>query len=72
MSEPFDPQVVEMVKNAIADGRWNLLYAIVPADDGGQSYEMKCNICGEIGNILAAKFVHARACPVEAQEKKPP
>ena len=50
----------EMVRKAVAEGRYDLLYVMVPADDGGQTYEMKCKICGEFGNILANKFSHAK------------
>jgi len=60
----FDAKILEMVRTAIAEGRYDLLYVMVPADDGGQSYEMKCKICGEFGNILASKFSHAEGCPV--------
>lgn len=42
--------------------------SMVPADDGGQTYEMKCTICGEYGNILASRFRHADECPVEIDE----
>ena len=60
----------DMVSKAVADGRWNLLYVMVPADDGGQTYEMRCKICGESGNILASRFIHAQGCPVDIQEKE--
>jgi hypothetical protein len=43
------------------------LYVMVPADDGGQTYEMKCQICGELGNILASKFSHSEGCPVDTE-----
>ncbi len=66
----FDRATSEMVRKAVAEGRYELLYAMVPADDGGQSYEMKCQICGEFGNILASKFCHAKDCPVDIEEKK--
>jgi hypothetical protein len=52
----FDAETVEMVRKAVADRRYDLLYVMVPAIDGGQTYEMKCKICGEFGNILASKF----------------
>jgi hypothetical protein len=42
---------------------------MVPADDGGQTYEIQCKICGEFGNILAASFIHEPDCPVEIAEK---
>ncbi len=70
MTTQVAASVVEMVRNAIRDGQWHLLYVMVPADDGGQSYEMKCKICGEFGNILAGKFVHDEGCPVAAEEGK--
>ena len=65
----FDAEILDMVRKAIAEGRYDLLYVMVPADDGGQTYEMKCKICGEFGNILAGKFSHAQGCPVDAEEK---
>ena len=65
----FDAKTSETVRKAIADGRYDLLYVMVPADDGGQTYEMKCKICGELGNILATRFTHARDCPVDIEEK---
>lgn len=67
----FDAKIFEMVRKATAERRHDLLYGMVPADDGGQSYEMKCNICGEFGNILASKFNHAQGCPVDAEERRP-
>ena len=70
MTTEVDASVIEMVRNTIRDGQWQLLYVMVPADDGGQSYEMKCKICGEFGNVLAAKFVHDEACPVATEEDK--
>ena len=66
----FGNDIIEMVRKAVADQRWDLLYVMVPTDDGGQTYEMKCKICGEFGNILASSFVHAPDCPVDAEEKK--
>jgi hypothetical protein len=66
----FDAKTSEMVRKAVADGRYDLLYVMVPADDGGQTYEMKCKICGEFGNILAAKFIHAQDCPVDIEEQR--
>ena len=66
----FDAKTIEMVREAIAKGRYDLLYVMVPADDGGQTYEMKCKICGEFGNILAARFIHAPDCPVEIAEER--
>ncbi len=66
----FDAKILEMVRTAIAEGRYDLLYVMVPADDGGQTYEMKCKICGEFGNILASKFSHAQGCPVDTEEKR--
>jgi hypothetical protein len=56
----FDAKASEMVRKAVAEKRYDLLYVMVPADDGGQTYEMKCKICGEFGNILADKFSHAK------------
>ena len=70
MTQQFDSAIVEMVRRAVRERRWDLLYVMVPADDGGQSYEMKCKVCGEFGNILASKFVHDDACPVAAEENK--
>jgi hypothetical protein len=68
---PYDSAVCGMIRQAVADGRDDLLYAMVPADDGGQSYEMKCKICGELDNILASRFRHADDdCPVVDAEKR--
>ena len=66
----FDAKTIEMVRKAVADGRYDVLYEMVPAGDGGQSYEMKCKICGEFGNILASTFTHAEGCPVNSEEKR--
>ena len=66
----FDAKALEMVRKAVAEGRYDLLYVMVPADDGGQTYEMKCQICGEFDNILASKFSHAQGCPVDGEEKR--
>ena len=65
----FSTETSDMVAKAVAEGRWDLLYVMVPADDGGQTYEMKCEICGKFGNILASRFVHANMCPVEIEER---
>ena len=67
---PFDTETSDMVQKAVAEGRYDLLYVMVPADDGGQTYEMKCKICGEFGSILASKLVHAQDCPVDIAEKR--
>jgi hypothetical protein len=66
----FDAKILDMVRKAVAEGRYDLLYVMVPAEDGGQTYEMKCKICGELGNILASKFSHAQGCPVDTEEKR--
>jgi hypothetical protein len=66
----IDIKVSRMVRKAVAQGRYELLYKMVPADDGGQTYEMKCKICGELGNVLASKFEHAKRCPVDIEEKR--
>ena len=66
----FDAEISDMVRKAVAEGRYDLLYVMVPADDGGQTYEMKCKICGEFGNILASHFIHAQDCPVDIEEKR--
>jgi hypothetical protein len=66
----FDAEISEMVRKAVAEGRYDLLYVMVPAMDGGQTYEMKCKICGEFGNILASAFSHAEGCPVDIEEKR--
>jgi hypothetical protein len=67
---PFSAETSEMVARAVAENRWDLLYVMVPADDGGQTFEMKCKICGEFGNILASRFIHADHCPVDVEERK--
>ncbi|MGP0058367.1 MAG: hypothetical protein ACLPID_03655 [Beijerinckiaceae bacterium] len=67
---PFDREIHAMVQKAVAEGQWRLLYEMVPAMDGGQSYEMKCKICGEFGNIMASVFDHAQGCPVGLEEEK--
>ncbi len=54
------------MRKAIREGRWDLIFAMVPAVDGGQSYEMKCSVCDWSGNILASKFTHKAGCLVEA------
>ena len=66
----FDAKTIEMVRKAVTDGRYDVLYEMVPAGDGGQSYEMKCKICGEFGNILASKFSHMPGCPVDTEDKR--
>ena len=66
----FDAATMEMVRKAIAEGRHDLLYVMIPAIDGGQAYEMKCKICGEFDNILASTFSHAEGCPVDSEEKR--
>ena len=65
----FDNEVHERVRKAVAEGHWHLIYTMVPAMDGGQSYEMKCQICGAFGNVMASTFDHAKDCPVEIEEK---
>ena len=65
----FDKDVRKTVRQAVAEGQWHLLYVMVPAQDGGQTYEMKCKICGEFGNVLASEFIHADGCPVDVEEK---
>ena len=65
----FDSDTHEMVRKAVAEGQWHLLYTMVPAMDGGQTYEIKCKICGEFDNILASTFHHADDCPVDIEEK---
>jgi hypothetical protein len=66
----FDAEISEMVRKAVAEGRYDLLYVMVPAMDGGQTYEMKCKICSEFGNVLASTFSHAEGCPVDTEEKR--
>jgi hypothetical protein len=68
----FDARITEMVRKAVAEGRYDLLYEMVPADDGGETYEMKCKICGEFGNVLAHRFSHAQGCPVGAEKDHSP
>ena len=65
----FDRDVREMVRKAVAEEQWHLLYTMVPAMYGGQTFEMKCKICGEFGNILASTFDHAAGCPVDTEER---
>jgi hypothetical protein len=67
--EVFDVATVEMVRKAFAAGMGDAFYIMVRADDGGQTYEMKCTLCGEFGNILASRFRHADGCPVEIEER---
>jgi hypothetical protein len=67
---PPDSETAARVRSAVAGGQYHLLYTMVPAMDGGQTYEMKCKICGEFGNILAGGFDHARDCPVPAEEER--
>ena len=69
MPNQFGADVWQMVRQAIARERYDLLYIMTAADDGGESYEMKCKICGELGNILASKFIHADGCPVGKLER---
>ena len=70
MTLRFNAATAEMVRKAVREQRWDLLYVMVPADDGGQTYEMRCKICQELGNILASKFVHAPGCPVDTEDKR--
>ena len=53
----FDAEISEMVRKAVAEGRYDLLYVMVPAMDGGQTYEMKCTICGAFGNNVLNTFI---------------
>ena len=66
----FDRQTCEMVRKAVAERRDDLLYVMVSADDGGQTYEMQCRICNALGNVLASTFIHAMDCPVAIEEAK--
>jgi hypothetical protein len=66
----FDSATVEMVRKAVAEGRHDLLYVMVPEMYGGQSYEMRCKICNESGNILASTFSHAEGCPVDTEKER--
>lgn len=66
----FDSSIIRKVREAVAQGQWHLLYVMVPADDGGQTFEMKCEVCKEFGNILARTFDHDPACPVAIEEKE--
>ena len=67
----FDIETSEMIRRAVAEGRDDLLYAMVSADDGGQTYEMKCQICHALGNVLSSgKFRHSQDCPVALEEEK--
>ena len=70
MQMAFDNDIIKKVGKAVAEGQWHLLYVMVPADDGGQTFEMKCKICGEFGNILARTFDHGPDCPVVIEEKQ--
>jgi hypothetical protein len=46
-------------------------YRMLPADDGGQSYQMECKFCKEWGNIMQRDpFVHTADCPAGKLEKK--
>ena len=36
----FDAATLEMVRKANAEERYDVLYVMVPADDGDQSYEL--------------------------------
>jgi len=67
---PFDPETIAMVRKAVAGNQDQLLYTMVPAMDGGQTYEMKCKICGAFGNILARTFTHEKDCPVPLEEER--
>ena len=60
----FDNDIIKKVGTAVAAGQRHLLYVMVSADDGGQTFEMKCKICGEFGSILARSFDHGPGCPV--------
>jgi hypothetical protein len=66
----FSRDVRRKARKAVVDGQWSSLYAMVPAMDGGQTYEMKCMVCGAFGNIMARYFDHAPGCPVDIAEKE--
>jgi hypothetical protein len=67
----FDDEAADIARKAFAAGQSGSLYVMVPAMDGGQTYEMRCKICGETANILASRFDHADGCPVGMEERKP-
>ena len=66
----YDAETIHRVRDAVAGQRYELIYRMMPVDDGGESYEMQCKICGELGNVLAKEFVHGENCPVPIEEAK--
>jgi hypothetical protein len=66
----YDAETIRKVRNAVTQQRHDLLYKMMPADDGGASYEIRCMICGERDNVLAKYFAHGDNCPVPTEEAK--
>ena len=46
----YDAETIHRVRDAVAGQRYELIYRMMPVDDGGESYEMQCKICGELGS----------------------
>jgi hypothetical protein len=65
----YDAETIRKVRAALTQSV-GLLYRMMPTDDGGESYEMQCTICGALGNILAKEFVHGDNCPVPIEEAR--
>ena len=70
MSSKPAAETRKRVREAFRTGMDGHLYIMVPAQDGGQTYEMRCQVCGAFGNILASRFQHEDGCPVPAEEAR--
>ncbi len=68
--DAYDPETWSKVRRAIASGDYTQLWTMIPAMDGGQSYEMACKICGGYGNAMGGPFYHEDGCPVPVEEAR--
>ena len=66
----YDRQTWAKVRRAVAIGDYTQLWVMVPAMDGGESYEMRCEICGGYGNVMGGPFYHRDGCPVPIEEAR--
>jgi hypothetical protein len=58
----YDAETIHRVRDAVAGQRYELIYRMMPVDDGGESYEMQCRFAANLAmfsprNLCTAKIV---------------
>jgi hypothetical protein len=58
------PEQIAKIKRAMQEANDGLTYTMLFDEREGHKWDMKCNPCGRVGNLMEKPFPHKLNCPM--------